>query len=308
MEKVRGRVSPELEEAFLQRLGLEAEPPSIEALFRLHRRMVERIPYETMWLHASEKWGVDPLEALTRIATQGRGGYCFHLNGALAEVLESLGYEVSRHAGAVYGPDGPNASSADNHVVITVSGLPCEENHAGAWYLDAGLGDALHEPLPLVASDYVQAPFRLVLARTPSGNDGWNLDHDPAGGFVGMCWTDAEVEMVQFAPQHHWLSTSPDSPFTQVAMAERRDATGVDVIRGLLIGRVGERTTWSEPLRTRSEWISALADGFGLRLEHSEPAAVDHLWNQVLRAHRSWEGSGHHEDHRLDDDPPVAGA
>ena len=64
-------------------LGLEAEPPSVDGLRRLHRAHVERVPYETMWIHADEPWGIDPEESVGRIARDGRGGYCFHLNGAL---------------------------------------------------------------------------------------------------------------------------------------------------------------------------------------------------------------------------------
>jgi len=75
------------------------------------------------------------------------------------------------------------AASAGNHVVLTVSGLPSSENPLGIWYVDAGLGDALHEALPLVAGVYEQAPFRLVLEEA-DGIDNWHLVHDPAGGFV----------------------------------------------------------------------------------------------------------------------------
>ena len=67
--------------------------------------------YETMWLHAGEAWGIDPVDSVTRIAQQGRGGYCYHLNGAFAELLRSLGYLVTRHVGGVHGAGGPDAES-----------------------------------------------------------------------------------------------------------------------------------------------------------------------------------------------------
>ena len=35
--------------------------------------------------------GIDPTDALIRIAFQGRGGYCYHLNGAFGSLLRSLG-------------------------------------------------------------------------------------------------------------------------------------------------------------------------------------------------------------------------
>src|SRR3954463_7693768 len=101
-------VTKELRDAYLDRLGLDAEPPSADALRRLHRRQVERVPYETLWIHAGERWGIDPVEAMTRIALHGRGGYCYHLNGALGLLLRSLGYSVHGHVGGVHGADGPD--------------------------------------------------------------------------------------------------------------------------------------------------------------------------------------------------------
>jgi N-hydroxyarylamine O-acetyltransferase len=286
------RMGAELRTAYLLRLGLEAEPPSVEALQRLHRRQVERIPYETMWLHAGEAWGIDPADSVRRVAQQGRGGYCYHLNGAFSELLRSLGYAVTRHSGGVHGPGGPDAESAGNHLVLTVSNLPSDENPSGVWYVDAGLGDALHEALPLAAGDYEQAPFRLALEETRDGIGDWHLAHDPAGGFVGMSWTTAEAEMAGFNAKHEWLSTSPDSPFLSVAMAEHRDATGVDVIRGLVLTRVGADAAPSEPLTKRTDWFGVLADVFALRFEGVAPESLDHLWDGVVATHRAWEAAG----------------
>jgi len=285
-------MDPELQGAYLRRLGLDAEPPSVDALQRLHRRHAERVPYETMWIHAGETWGIDPLDSVVRIALQGRGGYCYHLNGALGELLRSLGYAVSGHVGGVHGPQGPDAESAGNHLVLTVSGLPAPENPSGIWYVDVGLGDALHAPLPLAAGVYRQEPFRLILEETGVGSGHWHLTHDPAGGFVGMNWTAAEAELAIFAPKHRWLSTSSDSGFVRLAMAERRDATGVDVMRGLTLARIGRGAGSREPVTEREDWFAVLDDVFGLRFDSSAPEARDHLWNRVLAAHRAWEEGG----------------
>ena len=282
----------ELRAAYLRRLGLDAEPPSVEALQRLHRRQVERVPYETMWIHAGEAWGIDPLESVKRVALHGRGGYCYHLNGALGALLRSLGYAVSGHVGGVHGPAGPDAESAGNHLVLMISDLPTDENPSGIWYVDAGLGDALHEALPLLAGVYEQEPFRLVLDE-PEDRDGeWHLTHDPAGGFAGMSWKTTDAELGDFATKHQWLSTSPDSGFVQVAMAERRDATGVDVIRGLVLTRIGKGAGSREPLTERNEWFAALADVFDLRFDGSTPETLDYLWNRVLAGHHAWEAAG----------------
>jgi arylamine N-acetyltransferase len=279
----------ELLEAYLDRLGVDAEVPSIEALREIHRRQVESIPYETLWIHSGELWGVDPRESVRRIARDGRGGYCYHLNGALAEVLSSLGYTVARHVGGVRATGMPEAESVGNHAVLTVHELPTDDNPHGIWYVDAGLGDALHEPLPLRVGTYRQGPFDLTLESPGERPTQWRLVHDPAGGFDTMTWTLAQVTMDVFEERHEWLSTSPSSGFVRVAMAERRYASGVDVIRGLVRTQVGDGAGTEQTYSRREDWFAVLVDDFGLRFDASAPEVADRLWERVEASHRAWE-------------------
>jgi len=276
--------------AYLDRLGMEAGPPSVESLYALVRRHAERVPYETLWIQSGERWGIDPAESARRIALAGRGGYCYHLNGALGLLLTSLGYRVQGHVGGVHVSAGPEPAAAGNHLVLTVAGLPSSSNPSGTWYVDTGLGDALHEPLPLAPGRYVQHPFRMGLERV--GATGWHLTHDPEGGFSGMSWTTAPARQADFEERHAWLSTSPESGFVQVAMAERRDATGVDVIRGLVLARIGTNAFTAEPLTRKQGWFDLLADVFGLHFDGSPQGMRDKLWDTVLAAHRRWDAAG----------------
>jgi arylamine N-acetyltransferase len=133
----------------LARLGVEAEPPSLDMLTLVVQRHAERVPYETLWIPAGERWSIDPIRAAWRIAFAGRGGYCYHLNGALGLLLRSLGYAVHGHVGGVQADGEPSTNAMGNHLVLTVTDLPSDINPSGQWYVDTGLGDALHEPLPL---------------------------------------------------------------------------------------------------------------------------------------------------------------
>jgi arylamine N-acetyltransferase len=276
--------------AYLRRLELEPEPPSAEALHRLHRAQVERVPYETVWLHLGEPWTVDATESVRRVAHLGRGGYCFHVNGAFSELLRALGYDVTRHVGGVHGPDGPTEDAMANHLVLTAAGLPSDDNPRGEWYVDVGLGDALHEPLPLRAGEYEQGPFRYTLTATPGQIGDWHFTHDARGSFPGMSWRSAPAEMPDFAAKHAYLSTSPESGFVQLVSVQRRDADGADVMVGLRLRRVdGGEPAEPQSLTGRSEWFDALTDRFGLRLDGAEPEAIDRLWDKTLAAHRVWE-------------------
>jgi N-hydroxyarylamine O-acetyltransferase len=228
---------------------------------------------------------------MVRIATTSRGGYCYHLNGALGELLVRLGYRVQRHVGGVHGAGGPSESELTNHLVLTVSELPTSANPGGIWYVDVGLGDAMHEPLPLLEGHYDQGPFHLILEATSRGIGEWHLVHDPAGSFSGMSWRAAPAVPDAFAQRHRWLSTSPDSGFVRYLTVQRRDADGADVLRGLLLRRITKRGS-EQVLGTRDELFDALGDLFGLDVASIEGRAKDRLWTRLREAHEAWEAAG----------------
>lgn len=160
---------------YLRRLGIAAlGRPSVDALFALHRAQTERVAYENIDIVLGRPPGIDPAESIDRII-RGRGGYCFNLNGALATLLEALGYRVRWHSGAAHarGSD-PLPDEYRNHLAVTV------ELDGHIWMVDAGLGNAHHEPVLLRRGDHRQGPFTFGLAPLACVPDGWRFTHDPA--------------------------------------------------------------------------------------------------------------------------------
>ncbi len=274
-------------DAYLRRLGEDREPPSVDALFRIHRAHVERIPYETTWIHMGERWGIDVDSSMERVALHGRGGYCFHLNGSLSRVLESLGYDVSRHIGGVHGPQ-QSAIDLTNHLVLVVGGLPTSDNPTGDWYVDVGLGDALHEPLPLLAGTYSQGPMTFVLEETPGGIGDWHFVHDPHGSFVGMNFRSSVTDLDAFEDRHRHLSTSPESGFVRTVTAQRRQQQGTTALRALTFTRRDQNGTSTCIVTERHEWFALLADEFLLPLDGVDATARDRLWASARTAHDAW--------------------
>ena len=76
----RSRVNCAMRTSIVSPWKLSSLP--LKGLRRLHRRQVEQVPYETLSIHAGETWGIDPVDAVTRIDHPGRGGYCYHLNSS----------------------------------------------------------------------------------------------------------------------------------------------------------------------------------------------------------------------------------
>jgi N-hydroxyarylamine O-acetyltransferase len=271
-------------DAYLDRLRVTREAPSVEALFRLHRAHIERIPYDTTWIHLGERWGVNQQASVEHIALHGRGGYCFHLNGALAALLTDLGYRVEMHVGGVH-RDVPIADALTNHLVLTVHDLPSDDNPSGIWYVDTGLGDALYEPMPLMPGRYRQGPREFELSATPGGVGDWHLAHDPTGSFVGMAFRAEPASLADFETRHVFLSTSPESSFVRTVSLQRRDASTLSILRALTLTTVTAEGTTSVVVDDRAEWYALLASTFDLDLRTADRVARDRLFDGALESH-----------------------
>ena len=280
-----------LVDSYLARLQVDREPPSAAALSRLHRAQVEHVPYETAWIHMGHQWTVDQQASFRRVAADKRGGYCFHLNGAFAILLEALGYNVRLHVGGVHGPDGPAEESMTNHLVLTVSDLPDESNPGGEWYVDAGLGDALYDVVPLAPSEHQQTPHTYVVSRSDGTVGDWHFAHDPSGSFVGMVFRAEPTTIDAFVDRNLYLSTSPESGFVRTMTTQRRDATGIDILRGKVLSRVGGGESHARTLVTRADWFDALREVFGMPLDDVTADDRDRLWDRVSATHEAWEAS-----------------
>jgi N-hydroxyarylamine O-acetyltransferase len=274
--------------AYLRRLGLDEAPapPSADALRALHRAHVERVPYETIAIHLQRPTTVDPYESAARVLENGRGGYCYHLNGAFSALLEALGYDVVWHRAGVQTPSEPEPVGATgNHLALTAHGLPADDNPEGDWFVDVGLGDALHEPLPLRPGVYRQGPFTYDLERSEAEPGGWRFEHDPRMSFVGMDFRPARATQDDFRERHAYLSGSPDSMFARTFGVQRRDATGVDILTGCVYKRLPENGDPRITLDTQEDWTALLHDVFGIHLEEPDRTR---LWRRVRALHEEW--------------------
>jgi N-hydroxyarylamine O-acetyltransferase len=277
--------------AYLRRLRI-AEPgrPSVAALHALHAAHVERVAYEALDVQLGLLSSIEPDQSAERIALSRRGGYCYHLNGGFSELLRALGYDVVWHRAGVQGcaDATPAGAVIANHLALTVHGLVSEACPAGTWLVDVGLGDALHEPLPLHEGTYVQGPFRYQIRRSDVEPDGWRLDHDPRGSFAGMDFAPRRATVGDFTERHLFLSTAPESSFVRTCAVQRRDALGADVLTGCVLRRLGDPLSRPRTLETRSDWFGALAEVFDLPLTDLDATARNALWARVRNAHEAW--------------------
>ncbi|SDC58903.1 arylamine N-acetyltransferase family protein [Nocardioides lianchengensis] len=276
---------------YLGWLGLDdvALPPTLGTLRLVHARHLARVPYENLGIMLGNPPSVDPAASLERIATVGRAGYCFHHNGALELVLRDLGFEVERRHGHVWTAGVDGALPALNHLVLVVRDLPTPENPDGRWWADVGIGDGFAEPLPLVDGTYDDAGFRYELADVTGA--GWSFRHDPAGSFGGIEVTDGPTTPADVLAAHAELSTPPEGRFTRMLLVQRRDATGVDLLRGCVRSRVEPGGRTESELTSYDAWRAGLAE-IGVPLHDVPDDELVALFDRTLAAHQAWTSAG----------------
>ena len=232
--------------AYLHRLGLARDDlgapgsASLDALRLLHRAHCARIVYENIDIIRGCPPGIDP-EATARRFVGGRGGYCYLLNGGFSALLASLGYDVTRHVGAVWRPGGIGNGSATEawgrHLALTV------ELDGQDWFVDVGLGDAMYEPVPLPSDRTVptvidQGPFHYRLEASDEVPGAWRFVHDPVQeSFTAMDFGPEPVAMSRFEQRHEFLSNSPESGFVRILKLLRREPATAYGLTGVVLVR-----------------------------------------------------------------------
>ncbi|MFK0046736.1 arylamine N-acetyltransferase [Streptomyces sp. NPDC090741] len=276
-------MTPGVYDGYLRRLGFARPPrPTAQALFALQRAHVERIPYENLDIQLGRPPGIDPELSVRRFAA-GRGGYCFHLNGAFALLLEGLGFAVTRHLAGVLGPaDRERLDVNGDHLALTVR-ADGEE-----YFVDAGLGDGPYEPLPLRAGTHRQGEFTYGLGRLDGDRPGWRYVND-AGPFPVVNVLSAPAVTADFEATHVRLSTAPDSGFVRTLALLRRDAHGIDALRGRVLSRTEPaKGTTERILDTPGEFWAVVGGLFERKLDDLTPADRKALWDRVCAAHETW--------------------
>nr|WP_240977894.1 arylamine N-acetyltransferase [Knoellia sp. DB2414S] len=251
-------------------------------LIDIHRRHLARVPYENLGIMLGQPPSVDPLDSVARVGDVGRLGYCFHQNGAAELLLRSLGYAVERRHGHVW-TGRPVPMGPFNHLVLVVE-VPGE---AGRWWFDVGLGDGFADPLPLADGSVTDgAGFEYTLESV--GVHGWSFRHDARGTFGGVTVTSRPSDPTAVEVAHGRLASDPESPFRRLLVCQRRDAGGVETVRGVLWSRVEPGRREERELTGFEEWCSAIRDRIGLSLKGFDETDLRDLFERMLAVHHEW--------------------
>ena len=70
--------------------------------------------------------------------------------------------------------------------------------------------------------------------------------------------------------------------------AQRRDATGVDLLHNCVLRRIDGDGASVRPIDTAGEWYATLTGRFGLNLDDLGPDTRARLWARTRAAHEAW--------------------
>ncbi len=249
--------------------------PSLSTLRDLHRAHLLTIPYENLDIHLGVPLTLDPARIFTKLVDEGRGGWCYEMNGLFAQVLDTIGFSVRRVAGTV-GRTRSGWRAQGNHLVLIVT-------LDRPWIVDVGFGDGFLTPLPLEPGTYTQSFLEYRVSR-----DGprWRVDNHAHGGADGFDFTLTERRLDDFATQCRELQTSAESSFVKATVCERFTERGLVMLRAATLREVTKAGVTTRVLQDAHEFVATLRDRFGLDL----PAAGD-LWPRVWQMHRAWQAN-----------------
>ena len=220
----------------------------------LHRQHLLTVPFENLDI-GKRPIVIDEEAFVQKIAGEGRGGFCYELNGAFSALLRALGYKVTLLSARVGGRDGTFSPEFD-HLALHVV-----DDHGEAWLADVGFGDNFLEPLRLVP-DLEQSDREGVFVIKREG-DAYLLERD---GKAQYRFTLTPHPFEDFAPRCRWHQTSPESHFMTNVICSRATEDGRITLSGLrLITTSGKQRT-ERDLKDDEEWRAALRQHFGVRL------------------------------------------
>jgi len=257
---------------YLERIGT-AHPaqPNLTSLRALHRAHLLAISFENLDIQLGRTVTIEIPEICKKIVENGRGGWCYEMNGLFGWALKELGFRVTRATGAVMRQRSGDAAIG-NHLVLRVD---LEE---GIYLADVGFGDGPIEPIAVEPGTFSAHGFDFELARID--DTWWRLINRPADDAVSFDFNLDPADETLFAAKCHWLQTAPDSHFVQNAVCQRFTPEGLVILRGRVLRTVTPQAVSERVLESAGEYQSVIEKTFGLDI----PEAAS-LWPRICARH-----------------------
>jgi N-hydroxyarylamine O-acetyltransferase len=265
-------------DAYLARIGYTG-PRDVNAgtLRAIHRAHLIAIPYENLDIHLGRTLELDITRIYDKLVTQGRGGWCYEMNGLLSWALSALGFQVTQMTSAV-GTFDTVTDIEDDHMILRVDlDVP--------WLADVGFGNGLVEPTPLREGPIQQMFHVYALDRQ---GDRWMFTNQPHSGDAYV-FDERAYTLQGYAGRCTWLQTDPASSFVRNTKCFRYEPGGeIHRLSGLVYSYTSVAGRNKRVIDEHAAYARALRETFRLTLSDAE---IDTLWQGAQTRHAAWAGS-----------------
>ncbi len=214
--------------AFFSRIGMDENTPvHMNSVFlgRVQSACVTHVAYENLDILKGKPLSLDADALFEKIVLNGRGGYCFELNGLLAYMLGEMGFSVSERFARFL--RGEKEIPMRRHRVTVVS-LP-----DGDYFMDIGVGQ-IAPRLPIKMEDnLVQTQNGEVYRFEKDARHGWILWELHDGEWREyLAIPDDIAYPVDFIQPSFFCENHPDSVFNKQKMIAIKTEAGRKTIDG----------------------------------------------------------------------------
>lgn len=197
--------------AYLARIGYDgALTPGLATLAALQLRHLAAIPFENLaaWQGQPVSMELDAIQ--DKLLYRQRGGYCFENNQLFHHLLRALGFDARALMGRVVIRRAPDAEAGKTHLfnLVTIDGVP--------WLVDVGFGGMNpRAPVRIDTTDVQHTGYEPC--KISMLGDALLLSIEVAGQWLCLYrFTLAATSAIDYSIGNWYVSTSPDSHFTQI--------------------------------------------------------------------------------------------
>lgn len=251
---------------YLGALGLGRTDPTLSFLREITVRHLSRFPFSSVGVWLGHELPLDLESIAQRLVVQGRGGYCFELNGLLYAVLEELGFSPRLcMARVMLDKSGPTGLTHR----ITLVDLEDER-----YLVDGGFGPlGPRHPIGL-SQGVIHEPGRAFRVIEPQAGD-FHLQTATDGGFLSLYrfelarYNQADCELGHFYSHRH-----PRAPFVNNLVASRILDDQIRSLRNRDYWVIDQRGRQQRPVSDAQMLRSVLGDEFGIAISEGESRSL----------------------------------
>ena len=252
-------------EKYLERIGLDSASfaQTLETLKTLQKAHLLTVPFENLDFHWGKRITLDLDRFYKKIVENGRGGFCYELNGNFNELLRAIGFETKIVSAWVANKEGEFGEEYDHLAIVVVIN--------GKEYLcDVGFGDFIAEPLRLELEIEQSDPNGVY--RMSIFESGYLVEKKNSADWSSeYTFKNLKRGLDEFSEMCVYNQTSPESHFTHGKLCSVMTETGRKTLTDKKFIVTENDKRHEKDIRSDEDFNDVLQREFGIAQKDSLP-------------------------------------